>query len=86
MDARPHGIALALLVIFALGLTAATTLFLGFAALMVHGMFAPQGDEPPGAGLLLAVALISGFVGSAFAWVAAAVWRVVIGPRRHSHA
>jgi len=75
-----------LLVIFALGLTAATVLFMGFAALMVYGIVVPQEYDGAGGGLNLVVALISGFIGSAFAWVAAAVWRAIIGPRGHSNA
>jgi hypothetical protein len=70
-------------------MTAGTALFLGFAALMVYGIFVPEvqdTDEPAGAGLLLIIALISAFVGSAFAMVAAALWRAIIGSRGHSHA
>jgi hypothetical protein len=85
-EARPHGIALAIVVLFAVGMTAGTLFFLGFAVLMVYGIFVPQGDEPASARLLLIVGGISAFIASAFAMVAAALWRAIIGPRGHSHA
>lgn len=87
-EARPRGIGLALLVIFAAGTTGAAFLFLGYAALnLALVVFVPAelDEEYRTAGVYL-VASISAIIGSAFAIVAAAAWWTVIGPRGHSHA
>ena len=86
-EARPQGIALVLLVLFGLFMTAGTAVFVGFAALMFYGIFALEAEEDTaGKTAAFVIALISAFIGSAFAMVAAAVWRAVIGSRGHSHA
>ena len=80
-------IATLVLTSFAVCLTGAALLFLGFAGLMIYAIFVPdETGEDASTTALLVFASISAFVGSAFAWVAAAIWRVVIDPRRHSHA
>ena len=83
MDARPRGIALALLVVFALALTGAALFFLGCAGLVVTSLVFSRDDSREVEGSLVVVGTaIFVLLGSAFAWVAAAIWRVVIGPRR----
>jgi hypothetical protein len=87
-QARPHGIALVLLVLFALALSGAALLFLGYAALLIVATIVLPDDssEDIPATLVVVVSGISAFLGSAFAMVAAALWRAIIGPRGHSHA
>ena len=90
MDARPHGIGLAIAIAFALAMTGAAFLFLGFAAWVIFAAISGDTEVEPGenAPLSLVVILIGlpTFIGSAFAMVAATLWRAIIGPRGHSHA